>query len=48
MQFDQIQVRDNETKELASLLDLAPHDVEVSSRNIARVLTLISFRTECI
>lgn len=39
LQFDQIQVRDNETKELASLLDLAPHDVEVS-RKIARMLTL--------
>ncbi|KAI0282301.1 Sec63-domain-containing protein [Russula aff. rugulosa BPL654] len=27
-EFDQIQVRDNETKELVSLLDLAPYDVE--------------------
>ena len=32
LQFDQIQVRDNETKELASLLDLAPHEVEVSRK----------------
>ena len=32
LQFDQIQVRDNETKELASLLDLVPHDVEVSRK----------------
>jgi len=47
LQFDQIQVRDNETKELASLLDLAPHDVEVS-RKIARTLTLTFFCTECI
>jgi len=45
LQFDQIQVRDNETKELASLLDLAPHDVEVSWK-IARVLGLTSFCTE--
>lgn len=47
LQFDQIQVRDNETKELVSLLDLAPYDVEVS-RKIARVLSLTSFGTECI
>ena len=46
LQFDQIQVRDNETKELASLLDLAPYEVEVS-RKITRVLGLISFCTEC-
>lgn len=46
LQFDQIQVRDNETKELASLLDLATYEVEVS-RKIARVLGLISFCTEC-
>jgi antiviral helicase SLH1 len=45
LQFDQIQVRDNETKELASLLNQAPHDVEVS-RKIARVLGLTPFRTE--
>ena len=36
LQFDQIQVRDNETKELASLLSQAPHEVEVS-RKITRV-----------
>jgi antiviral helicase SLH1 len=47
LQFDQIQVRDNETKELASLLNQAPHDVEVS-RKISRVLSLNSFRAECI
>lgn len=47
LQFDQIQVRDNETKELASLLNQAPHDVEVSKR-MARVLSLTSFRTACI
>jgi antiviral helicase SLH1 len=32
LQFDQIQVRDNETKELASLLELAPYEVEVSRK----------------
>jgi antiviral helicase SLH1 len=47
LQFDQIQVRDNETKELASLLNQAPHDVEVSTR-MARMLSLTSFRTACI
>jgi antiviral helicase SLH1 len=47
LQFDQIQVRDNETKELVSLLDLAPYDAEVS-RKVVRMLSLTSFRTECV
>jgi antiviral helicase SLH1 len=49
LQFDQIQVRDNETKELVSLLNQAPHDVEVSRtivRLTVRVPSLTSSRTE--
>jgi antiviral helicase SLH1 len=47
LQFDQIQVRDNETKELTSLLEQAPYEVEVS-RMAVQVLSLTLFYTGCI
>jgi hypothetical protein len=36
LQFDQVQVRENETKELAQLLDLAPCSVKVRQKGRSR------------
>ena len=45
-QFDQIQVRENETKELTSLLDQAPYEVEVSTKGHANAhFDFLLFRT---
>jgi len=45
LQFDQIQVRDNETKELTSLLEQAPYEVEVSKMAV-QTPSLTFFCTE--